>query len=91
MKSIRKAVEYFGGNAEMAKALGVRADYVYKMAHGLRFPSLKRAIAIEKAAKRHVTAEEILNEKLELIRNMNVEKTKKSRIDGNDQILNADT
>lgn len=67
MNSIKKAVKFFGGNAKMAKATGIRADYIYKMACGKRLPSVERAIAIEKATKGHVTAEEIIEEKFRVI------------------------
>ena len=41
MNSIKKAVKFFGGNANMAKATGIRADYIYKMACGKRLPSVE--------------------------------------------------
>ena len=67
MKSIKKAVKYFGSNAKMAEAMGIRRDYVCKMAYGRVRISVERAIDIEKATKGHVTAKEIIHDKLQFL------------------------
>lgn len=63
MKTIKKAVKYFGSQAELARKIGIRHDQPYKWLNLINFPSTKHALAIEKETQGGVTAEEILVEK----------------------------
>ena len=66
MKSIKKAVKYFGSQAEFARKIRVRHDQPYKWLNEIGFPSVKTAIMIEEVTNGHVKAEEILVEKAKL-------------------------
>lgn len=79
MKSIKRAIKYFGGNIKMANAMGIRADYVYKWSKEKRFPSVRHALAIEEATKGKITAEEILIEKAKLQLKIRMKKLKKEK------------
>lgn len=64
MKTIKKAVKYFGSQAELARKIGVRHDEPYKWLKGIRTPSIRSAFAIELETKGVIKADEILREKL---------------------------
>ena len=66
MKTIKKAVKYFGSQAELARKIKVRHDQPYKWLKLINFPSLKACLAIEKETQGNITAEEILVEKAKL-------------------------
>lgn len=64
MKTIKKAVRYFGSQAELARKIGVRHDEPYKWLNGIRTPSIKSAFAIELETKGAIKVTDILREKL---------------------------
>lgn len=66
MKTIEKAVKYFGGQTKLSKVINVRQDQVSKWVRHISYPSTKSAVKIEKATKGHVTAKAILTEKFKL-------------------------
>lgn len=66
MKTIAKAIKYFGSQSKMAKEINVRPDQIHKWMIKIRFPSAKSAIAIENKTNGKVRAEDIFKESVKI-------------------------
>lgn len=66
MKTIEKAIKFFGSQTKLSKAIGVRQDQVSKWVRHMGHPSTKSAVKIEKETGGKITAESILSEKFKI-------------------------
>lgn len=66
MKTIKKAVKILESQTNLAKALGVRGDQIFKWINHIYFPSIPNMKKIEEVTGGQVKAIDILNEKMQI-------------------------